>query len=121
MVSASRPSCDFSPNGRVDIADAISLVSYLLLGGPAPRPKYYSVELAWDPVNRDERGSPEQVAGYRIYFFDRGFRVLVKEVEDCACATLNDLSPGVEYSVGVTAVDLAGNESATSEKITIDR
>jgi hypothetical protein len=83
-----------------------------------------SIHLSWSRVTRDITGRPEKLAFYRIYY-----RVQIPGRDDLAdyrligavgaefnTAVIQDkeIQSGVVYEFAVTAVDLAGNESAFS-------
>jgi hypothetical protein len=78
------------------------------------------IALAWDPVSVDVLGNPEHVERYRVYqsLNDSPWGLIgsvTSEVDSIAPATYFEvgslLHDGV-YKWAVTAMDLAGNESA---------
>ncbi|WP_256761548.1 penicillin-binding protein 1A [Cohnella sp. WQ 127256] len=90
---------------------------------PAP-PKHISVETLNNLARITFSPSPEaDVAGYRLYRSINGgvFQKVEASVPAGADAKfVNYISPGQSYSYYVTAVDVAGNESAPSEKLLSD-
>ena len=142
--------CDFAGNGSVDIADAIGILNYIFIRGsrgpvqvkfPAEKcgdkidndcdgqvdegcgATTYSVDLAWDPVINDISGGPEALFGYIVHHgtASGAYTSAIPITRDCACFTLEGLTPGKSYYVAVSAVDLAGNEGPRSGEIVISR
>ena len=118
-VSVTVAGCDVALDGRLDISDVVLLLSNLLIGRQPPAE--YSVLLEWDPVSSDRGGNRERINVYRVYFLNGQARTLAAEVRNCACVNLSGLKGGVEYTLAVSAVDVAGNESSLSEPISFIR
>lgn len=66
---------------------------------------FTTVDLTWSPSTDDESG----LAGYNVYQDGK----IIQTVDE-AKATITDLAPLTSYEFGVSAVDSAGNESATT-------
>ncbi len=77
-----------------------------------------AVEATWQAVTLDENGNPETIQGYHIYYgtqaggpYPQGF-----STGNVLTTVVNDLSGGQTYYFVVTAIDVAGNESAYSNE-----
>ena len=73
------------------------------------------VALSWDAVTTDVNGAAESVSGYRVYLTqDPQSPGSPIQTVSAASVNLSGLTMGAAYSVAVSAVDSAGNESARS-------
>jgi len=79
----------------------------------------YILGLSWDEVSLDEEGGPETVVGYNVYVSeDSGDFYLLGAVAS-PDVEIEDLNSGSNYEFYVTAYDMGGNESASSEIISV--
>jgi len=94
-------------------------------GNPAaPTAETFSVTLEWNAPTRDARGGPlDDLGGYRIHYRSsspaNGPGGTVIEVADVTRTTVGGLPAG-QWRFGVTAYDVAGNESALSNEVLVE-
>ena len=84
----------------------------------------FSVTLAWDPPATDAIGGTlEDLAGFRLYHSlsmpPNGPGGTLIEVGEATQHTVENLEPGTYY-FAVTAIDVAGNESALSDELRVE-
>lgn len=94
-------------------------------GNPAPpAAETFSVTLEWNAPTLDAQGDPlEDLAGYRVHYRSsspaNGPGATAVEVGDVTRATVNGVPAG-QWRFGVTARDVAGNESALSNEVHVE-
>ena len=123
---------------RRGLAVALSLLSSsVLLGsckpegpagpddGPDPGSDVFSVTLQWNAPTEDAAGNPlEDLLGYRVHYRDaspaNGPGASTADVGAADTrATISDLPAGTWF-FGVTARDIAGNESVLSNEVRVE-
>lgn len=96
--------------------------------GPAEDPESpdgFSVTLQWNAPSEDAEGNPlEDLLGYRVHYRDaspaNGPGATTSDVDGTNTqVTISDVPAGVWY-FGVTAFDVAGNESAPSNEVQVE-
>lgn len=89
-----------------------------------PAAETFSVTLQWNAPTQDALGEPlNDLAGYRIHYRSsspaNGPGATVVEVADVTQATVDGVPAG-QWRFGVTARDVAGNESAPSNEVHVE-
>ena len=93
--------------------------------GPDPDPDSHSVSLQWNAPTEDAVGDPlGDLFGYRVHYRDsspaNGPGANSVDVGSTVTrATISDLAAGTWY-FGVTARDIAGNESILSNEVRVE-
>lgn len=93
-------------------------------GNPAPpAEETFAVTLQWNAPTLDARGDPlDDLDGYRIHYRSsspaNGPAATVVDVADVTQATVDGVPAG-QWRFGVTARDVAGNESAMSNEVQV--
>lgn len=88
-------------------------------------PDRFSVTLQWNAPSEDAAGNPlEDLLGYRVHYRDaspaNGPGATTSDVDGTNTqTTISDVPAGVWY-FGVTALDVAGNESAPSNEVRVE-
>lgn len=94
-------------------------------GNPIPpTTETFSVTLAWNAPTEDAMGDPlDDLEGYTIHYRSsspaNGPGATVVDVGDVTQATVDGVPAG-EWRFGVTARDVAGNESALSNEVQVE-
>lgn len=94
-------------------------------GDPAPpTTETFSVTLEWNAPTEDAQGDPlDDLEGYRIHYRSsspaNGHGATVVEVADVTQATVDGVPAG-QWRFGVTAHDVAGNESTLSNEVQVE-
>lgn len=93
--------------------------------GPDPDPDEFSVTLQWNAPTEDAAGNPlEDLLGYRVHYRDtspaNGPGATTADVDPADTrTTISDVPAGTWY-FGVTARDIAGNESTLSNEVRVE-
>ena len=93
--------------------------------GPDPGPDAFSVTLQWNAPTEDASGNPlDDLFGYRVHYREtspaNGPGAVTAEVDAADTrATIADVPAGTWF-FGVTASDVAGNESVLSNEVRVE-
>lgn len=110
---------------------ALTFLTACKPGGPTdpadpapPTAETFSVTLEWNAPTEDARGEPiDDLHGYLIHYRSsspaNGSGATVVEVADVTRATVDGMPAG-RWWFGVTARDVAGNESSLSNEVQVE-